>query len=166
MIGRPGGAEGVDEDYASRSMAGFGAYIIGRNMFGPVRGEWPDESWKGWWGDDPPYHAPVFVLTHYRRDPIVMAGGTTFHFVTEGIEAALDLARSAAGARDVKIGGGVATVRQYLEAGAIDELHLAISPVVLGQGEALLCGIDLPSLGYRVTERVLSEHAMHVVLAK
>jgi dihydrofolate reductase len=166
MIGQSGGSEGVDEDYASRSMAGFGAFIIGRNMFGPVRGEWPDESWKGWWGDDPPYHAPVFVLTHYPRKSIAMAGGTTFHFVTEGIDAALDQAKAEAGERDVKIGGGVSTVRQYLEAGVIDDLHLAISPVVLGRGEALFTGIDLPALGYRVTEHVATEHATHVVLSR
>jgi dihydrofolate reductase len=166
MIGQEGGSDGVDEDYASRSMAGFGAFILGRNMFGPVRGAWPDEDWKGWWGDNPPYHAPVFVLTHHARAPITMQGGTVFHFVTAGIAAALDQAKAAAGAGDVKIGGGVATVRQYLLAGAIDTLHLAVSPVVLGQGEALLAGIDLPALGYRVTEHAASEHATHVVLTK
>ena len=133
-------------------LKGFGAFILGRNMFGPVRGPWPDEAWTGWWGDDPPYHAPTFVLTHHRRDPIEMAGGTTFIFVTDGIEAALEQARAAAGDLDVKIGGGAETVRQYLRAGAIDEMHLALSPVVLGQGEALLAGIDLPALGFRVTE--------------
>jgi dihydrofolate reductase len=166
MTGQSGGMDGIDEDYATRAMAGFGAHIIGRNMFGPVRGKWPDDSWKGWWGDNPPFHAPVFVLTHYPRSPITMEGGTTFHFVTEGIEAALDLAKSAAGACDVKIGGGVATVRQYLEAGVIDELQLAISPVVFGRGEVLFPGIDLSSFGYRVTEYAASERAMHVVLSK
>jgi dihydrofolate reductase len=166
MIGQSGGEAGIDEDYASRSMDGFGAFIIGRNMFGPVRGEWPDETWKGWWGDNPPYHAPVFVLTHHPRSSITMAGGTTFHFVTEGIDVALDLAKSAAGPRDIKIGGGVATVRQYLEAGVIDELHIAVAPIVLGHGEALFSGIDLPSLGYHVTEHVASKHATHVVLTK
>jgi dihydrofolate reductase len=166
MSGQGGGSEGIDEKFARRSMDGFGAFILGRNMFGPIRDNWPDEEWKGWWGDNPPYHAPTFVLTHYPRDPITMAGGTTFHFVTEGIEVALDQARTAAGDRDVKIGGGVATVRQYLEAGVIDDLHLAIAPVVLGRGEALFTDIDLPSLGYHVTENVASEFAMHVVLSK
>jgi dihydrofolate reductase len=166
MFGQEGGSEGIDEDYAARSMAGFGAFILGRNMFGPVRGAWSDDDWKGWWGEDPPYHTPVFVLTHHARAPIVMQGGTVFHFVTAGIAAALDQAKAAAGAGDVKIGGGVATVRQYLLAGAIDTLHLAVSPVVLGRGEALLVGIDLPALGYRVTEHAASEHAMHVVLTK
>jgi len=166
MIGQPGGTEGVDDDFARRSMEGFGAFILGRNMFGPVRGDWPDESWKGWWGDDPPYHAPTFILTRHARAPIVMEGGTTFHFVTDGIEAALAQARAAAGDLDVKIGGGVSTVRQYLEAGAIDELHLVMSPVLLGRGEALFAGIDLPGLGYRVTEMVPSDSATHVVLAR
>ena len=166
MTGQGGGAEGVDEEYAHRAMDGFGAFILGRNMFGPVRGPWPDESWKGWWGDNPPYHAPTFVLTHHRRDPIAMAGGTTFIFVTEGIEAALDQAKRAAGGRDVKIGGGVSTVRQYLRAGLIDELHLAVSPVVLGQGEALFAGIDLPALGFRVTEHRATENATHIVLGR
>ncbi|HKT20679.1 MAG TPA: dihydrofolate reductase family protein [Stellaceae bacterium] len=166
MIGQGGGADGIDESYAARAMAGFGAFILGRNMFGPVRGAWPDESWNGWWGDNPPYHAPVFVLTHYPRDPVTMAGGTTFHFVTDGIAAALERARAAAGGRDVKIGGGVATVRQYLEAGAVDELHLAISPVVLGRGEAFFAGIDLPKLGFRVIQHVAGEKAMHIVLGR
>ena len=166
MMGKGEGSEGIDETYAARSMEGFGAFILGRNMFGPVRGDWPDDSWKGWWGDNPPYHAPTFILTHYRRNPIVMEGGTTFHFVTDGIEAALAQARAVAGARDVKIGGGVATVRQYLEAGEIDELHFAISPIVLGRGEAMFAGIDLPSLGYRVTEYATTELAMHVVLGR
>ena len=166
MIGQPGGTEGVDDDFARRSMEGFGAFILGRNMFGPVRGDWPDDSWKGWWGDDPPYHAPTFILTRYARAPIVMEGGTTFHFVTDGIESALAQARAAAGDLDVKIGGGVSTVRQYLEAGAIDELHLVMSPVLLGRGEALFAGIDLPGLGYRVTEMVPSDSATHVVLAR
>ena len=166
MMGKGEGSEGVDETYAARSMEGFGAFILGRNMFGPVRGDWPDDSWKGWWGDNPPYHAPTFILTHHARDPIVIEGRTTFHFVTDGIESALEQARAAAGERDVKIGGGVATVRQYLEAGEIDELHFAISPIVLGRGEAMFTGIDLPSLGYRVTEHVTTELAMHVVLAR
>ncbi|MBD8900040.1 dihydrofolate reductase family protein [Rhodanobacter sp. DHG33] len=166
MIGKPGGAQDVDDAYAVRSMHGVGAFILGRNMFGPVRGPWPDESWKGWWGDDPPYHAPTFVLTHYPRQPIVMAGGTTFHFVTEGIEAALEQARAAGGGKDVKIGGGVSTVRQYLQAGLVDELHFAISPVVLGRGEAMFEGLDLPAQGFRVTEHVATPLATHVVLAR
>src|SRR6202142_497154 len=166
MFGASGGSEGVDETFAHRSMDGFGAFILGRNMFGPVRGEWPDDSWKGWWGDNPPYHAPTFILTHHARAPIVMGGGTTFHFVTDGIEAALAQAKAAAGDLDVKIGGGVSTVRQCLLAGAIDELHLALSPVVLGRGEFLLADIDLPSLGYRVTEAVPTELATHLVLTR
>jgi dihydrofolate reductase len=166
MTGQPGGTQDVDDAYAARSMDGFGAFILGRNMFGPVRGAWPDESWQGWWGDDPPYHAPTFVLTHYPRASIEMQGGTTFHFVTEGIEAALEQARAAAGARDVKIGGGVSTVRQYLQAGLVDELHFAISPVALGRGEAMFAGLDLPALGFRVTEHVATPLATHVVLAR
>jgi dihydrofolate reductase len=164
--GGPEGTDGVDNEYAFRSMDGFGAFILGRNMFGPIRGEWPDDEWKGWWGDDPPYHAPTFILTHYPRAPIVMEGGTTFHFVTDGIESALAQAKSAAGDLDVKIGGGVSTVRQYLLAGAIDELHLAQSPVLLGRGEALFAGVDLPGLGYRVTDTVATELATHIVLAR
>jgi dihydrofolate reductase len=166
MLGKEDGSTGVDNEYAQRAMSGFGAFILGRNMFGPIRGEWPDEDWKGWWGTNPPYHAPTFVLTHYPRDPIVMEGGTTFYFVTEGPEAALEKAREAAGELDVKIGGGVSTVRQYLQAGLIDELHLVISPVVLGRGEAMFTGIDLPGLGFKVTEHVSTEHATHVVLSK
>ena len=166
MIGQDGGSEGVDHAYADRAMRGFGAFILGRNMFGPVRGPWPDDSWKGWWGVNPPYHAPTFVLTRYAREPIEMEGGTTFIFVTEGIGAALKQARAAAGDLDVKIGGGVATVRQYLRAGLIDELHFALSPVVLGEGEAMFAGIDLPALGYRVTEHQATEHATHIVLAR
>ena len=166
MIGKPGGETGVDDDYAQRSMAGFGAFILGRNMFGPIRGEWPDDAWKGWWGDDPPYHAPTYILTHHPRESIVMEGGTVFHFVTDGIDRALRQARAAAGDLDVKIGGGVSTVRQYLQAGAIDELHYAVSPVVLGQGEAMFAGIDLPALGYRVTEQATTPKAMHVVISR
>ncbi len=166
MFGREGGSTGIDERFAAASMDGFGAFIIGRNMFGPVRGEWPDDSWKGWWGDNPPYHTPVFVLTHHARPPIEMEGGTTFHFITDGIDSALARAREAAGSRNIKIGGGVATVRQYLQAGAIDELHFVQSPVALGQGEAMFAGIDLPALGFKVTEHVASEHATHVVLTK
>lgn len=166
MTGQDGGSEGVDQAYAQRAMSGFGAFILGRNMFGPIRGPWPDDSWKGWWGDNPPYHAPTFVLTHHPRDPIEMEGGTTFIFVTGGIEAALEQARAAAGDLDVKIGGGVAAVRQYLRAGLIDELHFALSPVVLGQGEAMFAGVDLPALGYRVTEHQASDHATHIVLTR
>jgi dihydrofolate reductase len=166
MTGQGGGSDGVDQAYAHRSMDGFGAFILGRNMFSSSRGPWPNDGWKGWWGNDPPYHAPTFVLTHYPHDPIEMDGGTTFIFVTEGIEAALDQAQRAAGGRDVKIGGGVSTVRQYLRAGLIDELHFAVSPVVLGQGEAMFAGIDLPGLGYRVTEHQATEYATHVVLSR
>ena len=166
MIGKDGGSEGIDNDYATRSMEGFGAFILGRNMFGPIRGDWPDDAWKGWWGDNPPYHAPTFVLTHYPRDPIEMEGGTVFHFVTDGIEAALERARSAAGDRNVKIGGGVSTVRQYLRAGFVDEIHFVISPVVLGCGEAMFEDIDFPAFGFRVIEHVATDAATHIVLAK
>ena len=166
MFGEEGGTDGVDETFAHRSMDGFGAFILGRNMFGPVRGDWPDDSWKGWWGDNPPYHAPTFVLTHHARAPIVMEGGTTFHFVTDGIHAALEQAREAAGSRDVKIGGGVSTVRQYVEAGLIDELHVAVSPVLLGRGEAMFAGLDLPALGYGVRETVATDLATHVVMGR
>jgi dihydrofolate reductase len=166
MTGQEGGAEGLDNDFAQASMAGFGAHIMGRNMFGPVRGDWPEEAWKGWWGDEPPYHTPTFVLTHHARAPLEMAGGTTFHFVTDGIEAALARARAAAGDRDIKIDGGVSTLRQYLKAGAIDELHLAVSPVLLGRGEPLFEGVDLPALGYRVAKTERSDRATHVVLTR
>ena len=166
MQGAAGGSLGTDEAYAERSMAGFGAFILGRNMFGPIRGPWPDAAWKGWWGDNPPYHAPTFVLTHHPREPLAMEGGTTFHFVTGGIRDALEQASSAAGDKDIKIGGGVGTVRQYLEAGLIDEMHFAIAPVVLGQGEAIFAGLDLPALGFKVTEHVATELATHVVLAR
>jgi dihydrofolate reductase len=166
MHGREGGSIDVDDTFARRSMENFGAFILGRNMFGPVRGPWQDDSWKGWWGDNPPYHTPTFVLTHYERKPLVMEGGTTFYFVTGGIEAALQLAKQAAGDKDVKIGGGVATVRQYLQAGLIDSIHFALAPVVLGRGEALFPGLDLSALGFSVTEREATEHATHVVLEK
>lgn len=165
MYGKDGTA-GTDDDFARRSFEDVGAWIMGRNMFGPVRGPWPDESWRGWWGETPPYHVPVFVLTHHARPPLEMAGGTVFHFVTGGIHEALERARAAAGGKDVRIGGGVSTVRQYLEAGLIDELHLALSPVLLGGGESLLAGIDLPALGFEVAEHVSTPHALHVVLAK
>ncbi len=164
MLGGEGGSTGADDGFARRSFENVGAWILGRNMFGPVRGPWPDDGWKGWWGDNPPYHVPVFVLTHHARPPLEMAGGTTFHFVTDGIEAALQRARAAAGGRDVRIGGGVSTIRQYLQAGLIDEMHLAVSPVLLGSGESLLAGIDLPALGWRVTARESTEQALHLVL--
>jgi dihydrofolate reductase len=166
MHGESGGETGPDDEFGRRAMEGFGAFILGRNMFGPAGDNWGGPDWKGWWGDNPPYHAPTFVLTHHARAPIVMEGGTIFHFVTDGIEAALAQAKAAAGDLDVKIGGGVSTVRQYLLAGAIDELHLAQSPVVLGQGESLFAGIDLPGLGFRVTEKVPTEQATHIVLAR
>src|SRR3984957_1090789 len=160
------GATGIDNDFAERSFQHIGAWIMGRNMFGPVRGQWLDDSWKGWWGDNPPYHTQVFVLTHHPRPSLEMAGGTTFHFVTDGIHAALQRAQEAAGELDVRIGGGPATVRQYLQAGLIDEIHLVASPTVLGSGERLLEGIDLLKLGYRCKENGMSPAAMHVVRAK
>jgi len=166
MHGSGDGTTGVDDDFAARGFVNLGAWILGRNMFGPVRGPWPDESWKGWWGDEPPYHVPVFVLTHHPRAPLVMKGGTTFHFVTDGIHAALARAKEAAQGRDVRVGGGPATVRQYLEAGLLDELHLAIAPTLLGSGEPLLAGIDLRAHGFVCTEHVASPKAMHVVLTK
>lgn len=161
-----GGTTGIDDDYAARSFAEVGAWILGRNMFGPIRGPWPDEAWKGWWGDEPPYRCPVFVLTHHERPALEMAGGTTFHFVTDGIEAALTRAREAAQGADVRIGGGVTTIRQYLQAGLIDELHLAVTGALLGSGESLLAGIDLRSLGFTVTERATSPSALHLVLTR
>jgi dihydrofolate reductase len=166
LHGRDGGERGVDDDFAARGFANVGAWILGRNMFGPIRGAWPDEAWKGWWGDNPPYHTPVFVLTHYPRAPIPMDGGTVFHFVTDGIHAALQRAGEAAAGRDVRLGGGIATIRAYLGAGLIDELHLAVAPVLLGSGESLLTGIDMPALGYQVVEHVPTAAATHVVLRK
>jgi dihydrofolate reductase len=166
MQGSDSGDTGVDNDFAERGFANIGAWIMGRNMFGPVRGPWPDESWKGWWGDNPPYHVRVFVLTHYAHGPIEMDGGTTFYFVTDGAQSALEQARRSAGALDILIGGGVSTIRQYLEAREIDEMHIAISPVLLGAGEHLLTGIDLPSLGYRLTERVATANATHCIISK
>ena len=166
MHGGSGGSNGVDDDFAARGFANVGAWILGRNMFGPVRGPWPDDEWKGWWGAEPPYHVPVFVLTHHPREPIVMEGGTTFHFVSEGIHAALARAKESAQGKDVRLGGGPATIRQYVAAGLVDELHLAMSPAVLGSGEPLLAGIDLVDLGYECTQRVASEHATHVVLER
>ena len=166
MHGAGGGNAGVDDDFAAAGFANVGAWILGRNMFGPVRGPWPDDTWKGWWGPTPPYHVPVFVLTHYPRASIEMDGGTAFHFVTDGAEAALDRARKAAAGQDVRLGGGVATIREYLRAGLVDEMHLAISPVVLGRGESLLDGIDLPGLGFGCSRHATTSAAMHVVLTK
>ena len=166
LFGKDEGSTGIDDDFAARGAANLGAWILGRNMFGPIRGAWPDDNWKGWWGPNPPYHVPVFVLTHHARAPITMQGGTTFHFVTDGIEAALRAAKAAAGDKDVRIGGGAATIRAYLAAGLIDELHIAVSPVLLGSGEHLLSGLDLVKLGYRVSEHVPTAAATHVVLSK
>jgi len=166
MHGLEGGESGIDNDMAERGLAGLGAWILGRNMFGPVRGPWPGESWKGWWGDEPPYHTPVFVLTHHPRAQLQMTGGTTFHFVTDGIHAALDQAKKAANGKDVRLGGGVATIRQFLRAGLIDEMVLAVRPVVLGAGEPLLTGLDVRTLGYKAVEHVQGERAMHVILRK
>jgi dihydrofolate reductase len=159
--GREGGATGVDDDITAGGSTDIGAWIMGRNMFGPVRGAWPDESWRGWWGKNPPYHVPVFVLTHHERPPQEMEGGTVFHFVTDGIHAALERARQAAGDKDILIGGGASTIRQYLQAGLLDEMHFAVSPIMLGSGEHLLAGLDLPALGYRVIECVPGERAVH-----
>ena len=160
------GETGVDNRMAEQGFEGIGAWILGRNMFGPVRGPWPDDSWKGWWGDEPPYHVPVFVLTHHARAPLTMAGGTEFQFVTDGIHAALEQAKAAAGGLDVRVGGGVSTVRQYLSAGLIDELHLAVRPVLLGKGESLFQGLDLPALGYECAESIAGERATHMILRK
>jgi dihydrofolate reductase len=162
--GADGGTRGIDNDFAARSFENVGAWILGRNMFGPVRGPWEGDAWRGWWGENPPFHTPVFVLTHYARAPLVMEGGTTFHFVTDGPESALTHAKAAANGKDVRIGGGVSTIHQYLLAGQIDELHLAVSPVLLGEGENLFAGIDLPSLGFQVVESAAGENATHVVI--
>lgn len=161
-----GGETGIDNEIAEQGFAGIGAWILGRNMFGPIRGVWIDDSWKGWWGDEPPYHTPVFVLTHYPRAPLEMAGGTTFHFVTDGIRDAMQQAKKAAGSQDVRLGGGVSTVRQFLREGLIDEMHLAIRPVILGSGENLLKDIDLGTLGYEVAKHIQGERAMHVFIRK
>lgn len=160
------GTAGVDDGFARRGFAGIGAWILGRNMFGPVRGPWPDGDWKGWWGENPPFHVPVFVLTHHAREPLVMQGGTTFHFVTGGIREAYDRAMEAAGGKDVRVGGGASTIRQYLQARLVDEMHLAIGDALLGAGEHLLGGLDLPALGYAVRERTWGEGAMHVVIGR
>ncbi len=164
LFGKDGGTTGVDADFAARGFQNVGAWILGRNMFGPIRGDWPDTSWKGWWGDNPPYHVPVFILTHHPRPPIKMEGDTMFHFITGGIREALDRAREAAAGMDVRVGGGSNTIQQYLREGLIDELHLAIAPVLLGRGERLFEGVDLRALGYKCVEFVASEKAAHVVL--
>jgi dihydrofolate reductase len=166
MFGQDGGSTGIDDTLAARGFENIGAWILGRHMFGPVRGDWPDDEWKGWWGDNPPYRCPVFVLTHHPRAPIAMAGGTVFHFVTDGIHAALKRAVEAAGSKDIRIGGGVDTIRQYLRAGVVDEMHLALSPVLLGSGENLFAGLDLPKLGFRRSEHVVTPLATHVVFVK
>ena len=164
--GQGHGTTGIDDDYAARGFANIGAWIMGRNMFGPIRGEWSDSSWKGWWGENPPYHTPVFVLTHHPREPITMLGGTTFHFITDGIHAALAQAVQAANGQDVRLGGGVATVQQYLRAGLVDEMHLAIAPTLLGSGEALFDGLNLAALGFRCTEHKPTAAATHVILKR
>ena len=166
MHGAGEGRQGIDNDFARQSFENVGAWILGRNMFGPVRGPWPDDSWKGWWGDEPPYHCDVFVLTHHAREPLAMKGGTTFHFVTEGPEVALERAKKAAAGKDVRIGGGTATIRQYLKTRQIDELHLVIAPVLLGEGEALFAGINLSEQGYAVAESVAGEKATHIRIRK
>jgi dihydrofolate reductase len=166
LFGKNGGTTGPDDDFAASGFEGVGAWILGRNMFGPVRGPWPDDSWKGWWGPSPPYHVPVFVLTHHARKPLEMEGGTTFHFVTDGIAAALARARAAAAGKDVRIGGGVSVVRQYLQAGLVDEVHLALTPALLGSGEALLAGIEMRALGFECTRHVATANALHVVLTR
>ncbi len=166
LHGKDGGATGIDDDFVARGFRNIGAWIMGRNMFGPIRGPWPDNVWKGWWGDNPPFHTPVFVLTHHVRASIDMSGGTTFHFVTDGIHAALERAVDAASGQDVRLGGGVATVRQYLRAGLIDEMHLAMSPILLGSGECLLEGIDAPKLGYQCTEHASTPTVTHFVITK
>jgi dihydrofolate reductase len=166
VSGKQGGTTGIDDDFAARGFNNIGAFIMGRNMFGPIRGPWPDDSWKGWWGNNPPYHAPVFVLTNHPRASVVMDGSTTFHFVTQGIQAALQGASEAANGKDIQLMGGVSTIRQYLRAALIDEMHLAISPILLGSGEHLLADIDAPKLGYRCSEHVATANATHVVLAK
>lgn len=166
MSGKESGETGIDDDFARRGFENVGAWILGRNMFGPVRGPWPDESWKGWWGDNPPYHVPVFVLTHHPRPALTMDGGTVFHFVTDGIESALRQAKQAAQGKDVRLGGGIATIHEYLRARLIDDMHLAVAPVLLGKGENLFSGIDLPALGYAMTERVTTPAATHLTVTK
>lgn len=164
--GHSGGRQGIDNDFAAKSFENVGAWILGRNMFGPLRGPWKDESWKGWWGENPPYHTPVFVLTHHARPALPMEGGTTFHFVTDGLDSALKKAKEAAKGKDVRIGGGVSVIRQYLVAGRINEMHLAVSPVLMGEGENLFSGINLPQLGFTISRTVTGENATHVLIGK
>jgi dihydrofolate reductase len=166
MFGSDGGSTGIDDDFAARGSDNIGAWILGRNMFGPIRGPWPDDVWKGWWGDNPPYHTPVFVLTRHPRESFTMTGGTTFHFITSGIHSALQRAADAAKDQDVRLGGGVATIRQYLCAGMVDEMHVAISPILLGSGEHLFAGIDMPTLGYECSEHIPTPNATHVTFRK
>lgn len=166
MYGKEAGQEGIDNDFANRSFENLGAWIMGRNMFGPVRGAWPNNEWKGWWGENPPYHVPVFVLTNHAREPLVMKGETVFHFITDGIESALEKAKAAANGKDIRIGGGASTIRQYLQAGHIDEMHLAVSPVMLGSGENFFAGIDLPKLGFTDVQTTYGTGAVHVMLKK
>jgi dihydrofolate reductase len=166
MIGQDGGAEGIDNDFAEKSFKNVGAWILGRNMFGPIRGHWPDDEWKGWWGEEPPYHVPVFVLTHYERKSFKMKGGTEFHFITDGIESAIEKAKELVNGKDIRIGGGVSTIRQFLQAGYIDEMHLTFSPIFLGSGENLFSGIDLPHLGFKKIQRIIGEGTTHIILNK
>ena len=166
LFGKEGGTTGTDDDFAARGIVNLGAWILGRNMFGPVRGPWPDDTWKGWWGDSPPYHTPVFVLTHHPRPPVTMQGDTTFHFVTEGIHAALEQAMEAARGKDIRLGGGIQTIQEYLQARLVDEMHIAMSPVLLGSGEALFAGVNAVELGYRCSQNVAGERATHFVLTR
>jgi len=166
MHGSGDGVEDIDNTFAERSFENIGAWIMGRNMFGPIRGPWPNNEWRGWWGENPPYHTPVFVLTHHKKEPLAMEGGTTFHFVMDGIESALKKAKEGAKGKDIRIGGGVQVIREYLKAGLVDELHLVYSPIFLGSGESLLAGIDMPKLGFSVTEKMHTKDAMHVVLSR
>ena len=166
MIGRNDGTEGVDNDLVEKSFENIGAWIMGRNMFGPIRGNWTDDEWKGWWGEEPPYHVPVFVLTHYERKSVKMKGGTVFHFVTDGIVSAVEKAKEAAAGKDIRIGGGVSTIRQFLQAGYIDEMHFALSPIFLGSGENLFSGIDVPNLGFNKIQTINGEGATHFILTK
>ncbi len=166
MQGKETGEDGIDNKMAEAGFEDVGAWILGRNMFGPVRGPWPDENWRGWWGEEPPYHVPTFVLTHHARQPLEMKGGTTFHFITDGIESALAQAKHAAGRQDVRIGGGVSTIRQYLQAGLIDELHIVQRPVLLGRGESLFAGMDMRAMGYEVAETIKGERATHVIVKR
>ncbi len=166
MQRKDGGETGIDNEFVTKAMTGNGGWLLGRNMFGPVRGPWPDDSWKGWWGEEPPYHVPTFVLTHYPRDPVEMKGGTTFHFVTDGIHSALEQAKAAAGDKDIRIGGGAETVRQYLRERLIDEMHLALRPIFMGRGESIFQGMDLKELGYEVAETIPGERATHLIVRK